>query len=95
MKYKQLESDRSKIEDVLRGTQSLLSELYYSGVSLLDQTTLRKIDIVFQQAVKVNHSRLVINLRYIRVEMQRFISDPHQFSTERLIFFCNQAFLLK
>ncbi|MBF0103374.1 MAG: hypothetical protein HQK77_20935 [Desulfobacterales bacterium] len=78
------------IDDLLQAIENLL----LTGLTTASDSTCKKIHVILLEASKAKLLRLSSSLRIINEEIDRFNSQSPNFSSKRLSFFINRAWLL-
>jgi hypothetical protein len=83
-----------QLESLAREIKDLSEVLAYNGLNLVSQENIRQIEMFLQQASQLRLFRLATSLRYLHVELKRFITHQPAFNVERYVFFLNNCWLL-
>ncbi len=79
-----------QIENVSKQIKDFCESLVFNGLNLVTQESIREIEFFLQNASQLEAYRLAISLRYLHVELKRFLENSPAFNTERYVFFlCN------
>ncbi len=83
-----------QLESLSREIKDLSEVLAYNGLNLVSQENIRQIEMFLHQASQLRLFRLATSLRYLHVELKRFITHQPAFNAERYVFFLNNCWLL-
>ena len=87
-------SDRQELLPLLDDLAQTVESLVSTGLTTASDATLKKLDVAFREASRQRLLRLSTSLRVANDELSRFLSNADGFSTRRLCFFLNRAWLL-
>ncbi|MEX2753898.1 MAG: hypothetical protein Q6365_000800 [Candidatus Sigynarchaeota archaeon] len=77
-----------------REIKDLAEILAYNGLNLVSQENTRQIEMLMHQASALRLFRTATSLRYLNVELDRFMKHLPAFNAERYVFFLNNCWLL-
>jgi hypothetical protein len=83
-----------QLESLAREIKDLSEVLAFNGLNLVSQENIRQIEMFLQQASQLHAFRLATSLRYLHVELKRFMAHHPAFNVERYVFFLNNCWLL-
>jgi hypothetical protein len=78
------------LTDLAGGIEDLMS----SGLATASAATLERLDVGFREASQQRLMRVGSTLRIVNEEIRRYLDEDSSFSTRRLAFFLNRAWLL-
>lgn len=87
-------TDRSKLASLLDKLAGAVEELLLTGLTTASQSTRQTLDVSFREASRLRLLRLSSTLRVANEELGRFTRNESEFSSKRLSFFLNRAWLL-
>lgn len=82
-----------QLENVSEQLKNYCENLAYNGLNLITQESIREIEFFLQNASQLEAFRLAISLRYLHVELKRFLESNPAFSIERYVFFLSNCWL--
>nr|MDO8111609.1 hypothetical protein [Candidatus Sigynarchaeota archaeon] len=82
-----------QLDSLSREIKNFAEVLSFNGLNLVSQENIRQIEMFLQQASQLQAFRLATSLRYLHVEMDRFITHHPAFNIERYVFFLNNCWL--
>ncbi len=68
--------------------------LAYSGLNFVSQENIKKIEFFLQNTSQLKAYRLAVSLRYLHIELKRFLNNRKAFNIERYVFFLSNCWLL-
>jgi len=83
-----------QINKISEEIEKYIELLAYNGLNLISKENVRQIEFFLQNASQVEAYRLATSLRYLNVELERFLQQSTAFNTERYIFFLCNCWLL-
>jgi len=83
-----------QLEKLCREIKDLTEVLAYNGLNLVSQENTRQIEMLMHQASTLRLFRTATSLRYLNVELDRFMKHLPAFNAERYVFFLNNCWLL-
>ncbi len=87
-------SDRSILQSQLVQLATAVEELLSAGLTAAGQSTRATLDVTFREASRLKLLRVASTLRAANDEIGRFVNKQPEFSSRRLGFFLNRAWLL-
>jgi len=87
-------SDRAILTTQLGQLAKAVEELLSAGLTTAGQSTRETLDVTFREASRLKLLRVASTLRAANEEIGRFINKQPEFSSRRLGFFLNRAWLL-
>lgn len=83
-----------KLQNVVSQIKMFVENLTFNGLNLISEENIRQIEFFLQNASQCNAFRLATSLRYIHVELKRFMDQSPAFSIDRYVFFLTNCWLL-
>lgn len=83
-----------QLENACREIKEFSELLAYNGLNLVSQENIKQIEMFLQHASQLRLFRLASSLRYLHVELNRFIMHQPAFNVERYVFYLNNCWLL-
>lgn len=83
-----------QLEKVCKQIKKYCENLTYNGLNLVTQESIREIEFFLQNASQLESFRLATSLRYLHVELKRFLDNSPAFNIERYVFFLSNCWLL-
>ncbi len=84
----------SQLENLSQEVKGLTEVLAFNGLNLVSQENIRQMEMFLQQASQMQAFRLATSLRYLHIELKRFMAHHPAFNIERYVFFLNNCWLL-
>ncbi|MBN1801745.1 MAG: hypothetical protein JW891_09585, partial [Candidatus Lokiarchaeota archaeon] len=82
-----------QIENVSKQIKQLMENLTYNGLNLVSKENIRQLELFLQNTSQLGAYRLATSLRYLHVELNRFLTNSSAFNIERYVFFLNNCWL--
>nr|MDO8119382.1 hypothetical protein [Candidatus Sigynarchaeota archaeon] len=82
------------LKGIAEQVTALVENLSFNGLNLVTEEIIRNIEMLLQSASMVNAFRLAVSLRYLHVELKRFLSHDEAFNLERYVFYLGNCWLL-
>ncbi|NHI94509.1 MAG: hypothetical protein EAX96_18605 [Candidatus Lokiarchaeota archaeon] len=83
-----------QLERISEEVKSFVENLTYNGLNLVTMDSIKQIELFLQNASKVKAFRLATSLRYLHIELKRFLDRSKAFNINRYIFFLSNCWLL-
>lgn len=83
-----------KLENVAEQIKDYTESLAYSGLNFVSKENIKQIEFFLQNASQLETYRLATSLRYLHVELKRFLENRAAFNIERYVFFLSNCWLL-
>ncbi|TFG30170.1 MAG: hypothetical protein EU532_01660 [Promethearchaeota archaeon] len=83
-----------KINKISEQIQIYIEKLTFNGLNLVSQETIKQIEFLLQNASQVEAYRLATSLRYLHIELKRFLTQSPAFNIDRYVFFLSNCWLL-
>jgi hypothetical protein len=88
------QSQRRRLQGFLTDLAGSIEDLMSSGLSTASAATLERLDVGFREASQQRLMRVGSTLRIVNEEIRRYLDEDSSFSSRRLAFFLNRAWLL-
>ncbi len=82
------------LKNTVNQIKIFIETMVYNGLDLATKENIRQIEFFLQNSSQVETYRLAISLRYLHVEIKRFLEQNQAFSMERYVFFLCNCWLL-
>ncbi len=82
-----------QLEKVCEQIKKYCENLTYKGLNLVTQERIREIEFFLQNISQLESFRLATSLRYLHVELKRFLDNSPAFNIERYVFFLSNCWL--
>jgi len=82
------------LKNVAKQIKIFIENMVYNGLDLATKENIRQIEFFLQNSSQVETYRLAISLRYLNVELKRFLQQNQAFSMDRYVFFLSNCWLL-
>jgi len=82
-----------RLEEFSEQLKNYCENLAYNGLNLITQESIREIEFFLQNASQLEAYRLATSLRYLHVELKRFLGSSAAFNIERYVFFLSNCWL--
>ena len=83
-----------KINKISEQIQVYIEKLTFNGLNLVSQETIKQIEFFLQNASQVEAFRLATSLRYLHIELKRYLTQSPAFNIDRYVFFLSNCWLL-
>lgn len=83
-----------QLGNVAAQVKDYTESLVYSGLNFVSQENIKKIEFFLQNTSQLKAYRLAISLRYLHIELKRFLNNRNAFNIERYVFFLSNCWLL-
>ena len=83
-----------QLENVATQVKDYMESLAYSGLNLVSKDNIKKIEFFLQNTSQLKAFRLATSLRYLHIELKRFLNNRAAFNIERYVFFLSNSWLL-
>jgi len=83
-----------QLGNVVAQVKDYIESLAYNGLNLVTKENIKKIEFFLQNTSQLKAYRLAISLRYLHVELKRFLNNRNAFNIERYVFFLSNCWLL-
>ena len=83
-----------QLEKVAEEIKDYIENLAYCGLNFVSNDNIKQIEFFLQNASQVETYRLATSLRYLHIELKRFLKNKSAFNIERYIFFLSNCWLL-
>ncbi|MFX1446147.1 MAG: hypothetical protein ACFFHV_22280, partial [Promethearchaeota archaeon] len=82
------------LKNIANQVKTFIENMVYNGLDLATKETIRQIEFFLQNSSQVEIYRLAISLRYLHIEIKRFLEQSPAFSMDRYVFFLSNCWLL-
>ncbi|MFX1410388.1 MAG: hypothetical protein ACFFA6_08545 [Promethearchaeota archaeon] len=82
-----------KLERVSLQIKRYMENLAYNGLNLVTKDNIKEIELFLQNSSQLEAYRLATSLRYLHIELKRFLTNNPAFNIERYIFFLSNCWL--
>ena len=82
------------LKNIAKQVKFFIENLVYNGLDLATNENIRQIEFFLQNSSQVETYRLALSLRYLHVEIKRFLQQSQAFSMDRYVFFLSNCWLL-
>lgn len=82
-----------QLEKVSEQIKDFIENLTYNGLNLVTPESIREIEFFLQHTSQLGLFRLAASLRYLHVELKRFLDNNPAFNIERYVFFLSNCWL--
>lgn len=83
-----------QLENISTQVKQYIENLSFNGLNFVTQENIKQLELFLQLTSEVNAFRLATSLRYLHVELKRFLTNNNSFNQERYIFFLTNCWLL-
>ncbi|MFX0077429.1 MAG: hypothetical protein ACFE96_18455 [Candidatus Hermodarchaeota archaeon] len=83
-----------QLEKVAAQVKDYTESLTFNGLNLISKENIKKIEFFLQSTSQLKAFRLATSLRYLHIELKRFLNNRDAFNIERYIFFLSNCWLL-
>lgn len=83
-----------QLEKVAAQIKDYTESLAFSGLNFVSNDNIKKIEFFLQNASQLEAYRLATSLRYLHIELKRFLKNRNIFNIERYVFFLSNCWLL-
>jgi len=83
-----------QLETVAVQVKDYVESLAFNGLNLASEDNIKKIEFFLQNASRLEAFRLATSLRYLHIELKRFLKNRTAFNIERYVFFLSNCWLL-
>ncbi len=83
-----------QLEIVAEQIKEYSESLVFSGLNFIAANDIKKIEFFLQNASQLEMFRLATSLRYLHVEVKRFLDNRSAFNIDRYVFFLSNCWLL-
>ncbi|MFX1316232.1 MAG: hypothetical protein ACFE9T_10235 [Promethearchaeota archaeon] len=82
-----------KLESVSLQVKKYMESLAYNGLNLVTKSNLKEIELFLQNSSQLEAYRLATSLRYLHIELKRYLTNNPAFNKERYVFFLSNCWL--
>lgn len=82
------------LKNIAKQIKIFIENMAYNGLDLATNENIRQIEFFLQNSSQVEAYRLATSLRYLHVELKRFLNQNQAFSMDRYVFFLSNCWLL-
>lgn len=83
-----------QLGNVAAQVKDYTESLAYSGLNFVSKENIKKIEFFLQNTSQLKAYRLAVSLRYLHIELKRFLNNRKAFNIERYVFFLSNCWLL-
>jgi len=83
-----------QLESVATQVKDYIESLAYSGLNFVSKENITNIEFFLQSTSQLKSYRLAASLRYLHIELKRFLENRNAFNIERYVFFLSNCWLL-
>ena len=83
-----------QLEKVAVQIKDYIESLTFNGLNFVSNDNIKKIEFFLQNASQLEAYRLATSLRYLHIELKRFLKNRSIFNIERYVFFLSNCWLL-
>lgn len=81
-------------KQIFEQIQKFIESLVRNGLNLISKENIRQIEFFLQNASQIEAYRLATSLRYLHIELKRFLFQNPAFNIDRYVFFLTNCWLL-
>jgi len=83
-----------QLGNVATQVKDYIESLAYNGLNFVSKENIKNIEFFLQSTSQLEAYRLALSLRYLHIELKRFLENRNAFNIERYIFFLSNCWLL-